>query len=181
MKKIAKRPPAEQAVKARVSPLNGVAPPREFQFRPGTSGNRAGRACAGSSWLEWVNALAHWPEVDVRAVATDKSAPMVQRAAARDVLRWVTTKTTRAGLPVANDVANRILDRTRGKPVQSVITQQITEPAGDFENMPIEQMRVVVSILETAARQVPPALASPSQDPVQPEEKSQNVRDKISD
>jgi hypothetical protein len=34
---------------------------------------------------------------------------MVERAAARDVLRWVTTKTTTGGVPLANDASNRIL------------------------------------------------------------------------
>jgi hypothetical protein len=157
-------PPDHQAV----SPLNGVAPPTEHQFKPGESGNPAGRKSAGATIKEQFNWLAEQDlnEAQVRKIARDKSLPWTRRAAAERILRTleagdladmepalrgekdlttlrsegvnteivkkikVKTRVTPDGEEVieremelhdrAGADIDRILDRTEGKPAQSV-------------------------------------------------------------
>lgn len=163
--------PQKPAVQA-ISPISGTAPPVATRWRKGESGNPAGRPCAGSSWLEAVNRMAEWPEADVRAVAKDKSCPMVERAAARDVLRWVTTKTTRAGLPIANDVANRVLDRTIGKPLSTTVIADVTDRSNSaFRNVPPALLKQLVASMLTEV-EITELLIEPTPTPALPEKAS---------
>jgi hypothetical protein len=64
-------------------------PPIEHQFRPGESGNPAGRPSAGASVKEHLNVMAAWTEPDIRAAARSKDSPWAKRAAAERLLRAI--------------------------------------------------------------------------------------------
>jgi hypothetical protein len=83
--------PAHQAVVP--SPINGVVPPLEHRFKPGQSGNPAGRPCAGATIKEHINVMAasDLSESDLRAIARDAKAPWTKRAAANRILRTLET------------------------------------------------------------------------------------------
>jgi len=102
-------------IHAGASPLNGVVPPLHRRWKKGESGNPAGRPPAGLSWLESVNLMAGWPESRVKLVASDRKASIAHRAAAKDLLRWCAAG--KRGDTVGSNVADRILDRTVGKPL----------------------------------------------------------------
>jgi hypothetical protein len=70
----------------------GVIPPPEHQFKPGQSGNPAGRPPnAGATLREHINDLAHadLTEDELRRVARDKRLPWTRRAAAERILRTI--------------------------------------------------------------------------------------------
>src|SRR5688572_9189950 len=71
------------------SPLNGVVPPVDHRWKPGQSGNPAGRKTAGAVLRDWLNALGEkeLPEAELRAIGRDKAAPWAKRAAAKRLLR----------------------------------------------------------------------------------------------
>jgi hypothetical protein len=146
----------------------GIVPPVEARFKPGESGNPAGRKSAGATIKEQFNWLAEQDlnEAEVRKIARDKSLPWTRRAAAERILRTleagdladmepalrgekdlttlrsegvnteivkkikVKTRVTPDGEEVieremelhdrAGTDIDRILDRTEGKPAQSV-------------------------------------------------------------
>ncbi len=80
----------------RVSPISGVAPPREGQWKPGQSGNPGGRP----KWKPITEALQHLVDVDVAAAIASK---MLVRAGAGDVSAF-----------------NAVMDRLEGKVPQTV-------------------------------------------------------------
>jgi hypothetical protein len=92
--------------------------------------------------------MSEWPEREVRAVAKNKKLPLVQRAAAKDLLRWNSNLLTKAGFPIAGQSADRILDRSVGKPVQSVAVQHSEVAAlPNLQNLSVDQLRALASIL----------------------------------
>jgi hypothetical protein len=114
-----KEKPAEQAIRG-VSSRSGTAPPAEYRWKPGQSGNSAGRPPAGAVVKEWLNVMAGWPREEVTAVMNDPAAPSAKRAAARTWLDATCQDRTSSGAPVAGGELDRIMDRTDGKPVQNV-------------------------------------------------------------
>lgn len=58
-------------------------------WKPGESGNPEGRPAAGASIKEFTNILQGMTELEVRAIARDKSAPVFKRAAAERWLRSI--------------------------------------------------------------------------------------------
>jgi hypothetical protein len=87
MSKEPKKP--HKPVKEGISPISGTAPPVEYQFKPGESGNPRGRQSAGLSLKEWINAFAtrELTAEQIRRIARDPKAPWTKRAAAERVLR----------------------------------------------------------------------------------------------
>ena len=113
-KKAAKKPgPKTAAGKAKA--LANLTP-----FKPGQSGNPAGRPAAGASIREWVNQMADWPVSKIEAVFKDVDAAMSKLAAARCCLDAVSRNYTNTGIPVARGDLDFIMDRTDGKPLQRV-------------------------------------------------------------
>lgn len=79
-------------------------------FKPGTSGNPAGRKTAGAYIREWFNAMVGWKHEKVKKVLDDDKAPMGKRIAARQMLDAMEDGTA----------IDRICDRTEGKPKQHI-------------------------------------------------------------
>lgn len=90
------------------------------RWKPGQSGNPAGRKSAGASVAEWYNALADAGDEEIARIARDKTAPVAKRAAARQWLQAISDRTTKVGLPLDGEALDRIADRTVGKPTQAV-------------------------------------------------------------
>ncbi len=78
--------PKEQASKAG---NGGVVPPPEHRWKPGQSGNPEGRATAGATIREHLNAFAEQglSEAQLRKIARGKAEPWPRRAAAERILR----------------------------------------------------------------------------------------------
>ena len=81
--------PAQQGI----SPISGTAPPAEYQFKPGESGNPTGKRSAGHTIQEWINTLGQQdlPEDELRRVARDKRLGWTKRLAAERILRSMET------------------------------------------------------------------------------------------
>lgn len=80
---------AHQGCARGLSPMSGTAPPKEYQWRPGQSGNPGGGRSAGTTLREWINLFCNnsLKESDLRKIARDKAEPWPRRAAAERVLR----------------------------------------------------------------------------------------------
>lgn len=87
-------------------------PPKEHQWKPGQSGNPAGRKSAGASIKEWINVLSEKTAEEVRDVLTDPLAPTAKVMAARMVLS--------ATVEDVRDATVKVIEYTDGKPQQAV-------------------------------------------------------------
>lgn len=83
-------------------------------MKPGETLNPHGRPIAGASLREWINQMQGWTLEELRAVATDANAPVNKVTAARTWLDAATNERT------CGAEFDRIMDRTEGKPPQSV-------------------------------------------------------------
>jgi len=80
-------------------------------YKPGQSGNPAGRKTAGASIREWMNSLVNQPIEKVEAIANDKSLPVAKRAAACQVLM------AQGDTDKAMKAREHIIEHTDGKAV----------------------------------------------------------------
>jgi hypothetical protein len=123
--------PVQQA--ARSSPRNGVVPPPEHRWKPGQSGNPAGRPkAAGSSIREWLNIMTDWSTRELQAVLDDPEAPSAKATAARMWKHARSDERTKSGLPIAGPEAERICDQTAGKPRQAIELSRPVEVLNDL-------------------------------------------------
>jgi hypothetical protein len=125
------------------------------QWKPGCPApNPYGRgANAGLTWQEWINYLGTLGTVaKVKAVLRDKKAPPAKKAAALELLQWMSTKTTKSGVPIAGESADRILDRSLGKPVQRSITADLTDN--------LDGARGIAALTDSARKALADALAN---------------------
>jgi hypothetical protein len=90
------------------------------RFPPGKSGNPGGSRNAGATLREWINALADMTIPQLQSVAEDESVPALKNAAAYALLA-----TASSGRD-AREAINLIIDRTLGRPPQSVQIQEVT-------------------------------------------------------
>jgi hypothetical protein len=98
----------------------------ETQFRPGQSGNPAGRPAAGASVVEWMNLMAEWPEAQLREVADDPAAPVNRRAAAQRWLAAISDDPEKE----SREATAFVCDRTSGKPRATTLLQHAFVPGG---------------------------------------------------
>src|SRR5690242_5823000 len=61
--------PAQQGKKR---PRGNGNPPAAYRFKPGQSGNPAGRPAAGAAVKEWLNIMQDWTRVQLQAVMEDE-------------------------------------------------------------------------------------------------------------
>lgn len=86
---------------------------RAHQFKPGESGNPAGRPKnIGASVREWLNTMGKWTDAEVKAIIDSEGATREQKIAAHRVM-------SNEGFDF-----DRIMDRTEGKPHQYVDMHQ---------------------------------------------------------
>ena len=95
-----------------VSPISGVAPPAEHRWKPGHSGNPAGRPSAGASIRDWINIMSDFTREQVENVLADPKATNAKKAAARTWLHATTDRCTKLGLPIAGPDLDRIIGHT---------------------------------------------------------------------
>ena len=98
----------------------GEFPSRKDQFRPGVSGNPAGRPPAGASVKEWLNVMADYSRDELLRVLGDPKASAAKLAAARAWLGATSDDRNSAGVPIAGADLDRICDRTIGRPTQEI-------------------------------------------------------------
>ncbi len=105
--------PVEQGTS---QPVGYGRPPVATRFRPGRSGNPAGRPTAGASIREYLNVLQDWTVGDLRALAAHPRTGAMKRAAAQMWLAACSCELTPARKPVAGPALDFILMRTSGRP-----------------------------------------------------------------
>ncbi len=110
--------PADHATKLTVkrrAGRGGNFPPEHSMWRPGQSGNLAGRpANAGRTVRERLNDMAMWNRAEVEAVFRDEAAPVASRAAARLWLLTFSDAETAAGHPVSLEGLEKLVSHTDG-------------------------------------------------------------------
>ena len=91
------------------------------RFKPGVSGNPAGRRPAGLSIREWANLLTDAPIEQLKAIdANPEPEPWSKVIAARWLLRSGTNDLSKGGWPLADKPLAELFDRTTGRPAQQV-------------------------------------------------------------
>ena len=143
--KMTQVPPAHQAA----SPLNGVIPPPEHRWAKGHSGNPAGRPSAGAAVLEWLNVMAEWPLAKIESITKDADAPASKVMAARRLLDACSEYRSTSGMPIAGPDFDRIMDRTEGKPKQSMDVK--VDASLEQKNATQEAMKKILSDPEAFA------------------------------
>jgi len=103
------------------------SPPAEHQFKPGQSGNPGGPPKnAGQSFQQHLNALAEVTEAELIIISGNADAPAVKRMAAKQLLDALSDERLESGMPIRGQAADRICDRTYGKPTQAVQVDHTT-------------------------------------------------------
>ena len=100
--------PVKADVPPGASPRSGVVPPAEHRFRKGQRRHVGAGRKAGATFAEWLNTMVNLTEGELEAVADNARLPALKRHAARAILRGT-----------GEDI-DRILDRTIGRPRQSI-------------------------------------------------------------
>lgn len=137
---------AKQALAPDASPVNGMVPPVEHRWKPGQSGNPAGRKSYGAFVSEWMNSMAQWSLSQLEAVINDADAPAAKVAAAQRVRRAMLDD------KLASEDFDRCCDRTTGKPNQ---TQTIRV------EQRVDSAQVLAEARRLAGADQPPALPTP--------------------
>jgi len=83
---------------------------KKHWWKPGQSGNPAGRKAFGAYVAEWMNVMAQWPLDQLDDVIDDPDQPSAKVAAAQRV------KSARQDGKLAGDDFDRCCDRTVGRP-----------------------------------------------------------------
>jgi len=108
------------AVKVERAGKGGIVPPVEHRWKPGESGNVAGRQSAGAYMKEKLNEMMVWSRDEVQRVYDAEDSTVAERTAAKIWLDSVSSETSAAGVPISGPAFDRISDRTDGKATQRV-------------------------------------------------------------
>lgn len=106
-------------------------------WKPGESGNAAGRTTYGASVREWLNSFADASRSELQAVIEDVDAPSAKQAAAAQALK------ASEGDGVAFD---RCADRTEGRPMQTALIGTVSLDPAQRAAAAIEQARALLGL-----------------------------------
>ena len=93
--------------------------------------NGSGVRNHGRALIENINSMGSWSKDKIQAKADDANAPVVERQAAKSLLRGMHDDFAKSGKPLAMDDLHLHLDYTDGKPVQrvEVARVEVADPA----------------------------------------------------
>lgn len=114
----ARKPLSNQAVKG--AGYGGNVPPPEFRWKKGQSGNPKGRTHGAATVRNWLSIMANWRLDRVKSVLTARHVRTAKVIAARLLVDAASQDRTKVGTPIAGPEFDRFMDRTMGKPTQSV-------------------------------------------------------------
>ena len=113
--KLGKQQPAKQA---KVSPVSGIAPPEEHQFKPGQSGNPAGPPKRRTQLWVYICTYMEMTDAEIKKL---KRAEMTQ--AQQSALKLV--RQAKAGKYCGSErLARYIVDREEGKATEHLVIDQ---------------------------------------------------------
>jgi hypothetical protein len=139
--------------------LANLKPP----FKVGHSGNPRGRPSAGLVVSEWYNQIAHWSLPEIQAIIDDPEAPAAQKLAAVEWMEAASNNRDASGRLTMSAHADRIHDRTVGKPNQQIgvnTTQVSTDSSAlcldraALDRLTPQQITVVAQILDLLKRAI---------------------------
>ena len=111
---------------------------RGQRFKPGFDPRRAMPTNVGESLLHWMSVLeeqddqglARYDEACLKTIISDGKLSRTKRAAAAHLMRLTSEEFAKNGLPFANADLERLLDRTVGRPKQSIeVTRRVEGPS----------------------------------------------------
>lgn len=110
-------------------------------WKPGQSGNPAGRPNHGQKLLGWLNELAcetadgkaRYSLVELRRIADDPDEPHPKAEAAATIIRARSEGWSKAGIPFASNDLDRIFDRCLGKPKQTIAVERAERSMHEIE------------------------------------------------
>lgn len=109
--------PKTIADQSSISPLRReILDANRVSWKPGQSGNPKGRPKAGAVIAEWYDQLAGCEREELEKIRDNPRTPVAKRAAAIEWLNASSEDRTAAGMPINGVSADRISDRTSGKP-----------------------------------------------------------------
>ena len=112
---------------------------KPHSWQPGQSGNPNGRKTLGACLNECVNSMRGKTYTEVQRIAKDKDEPIERRGAAKRVMGLLKDG-YHGHIPLAGNDFDRIMDRTVGKPVQSLLVQHSQSDDADALTEQIRQM-----------------------------------------
>jgi hypothetical protein len=106
-----------ESVNLTPSPYSGVTPPVANRFKPGQSGNPAGRPAAGARVIEAWHNLADKSVQELTNLVENPNTGWARKVAAQQMLKALDAENDPEQ---AGRSADRVLDRTVGKPTQAI-------------------------------------------------------------
>lgn len=146
---VAEKAPAGAVVGSVIDSTHHRIAPKKLatagSWPPGYSPNPRGRPAVGASYKEWLGSLdtesdgegtAKYSQEQLEAIRDNPALTRAKRCAAIDLLGMLNGEYSRSGIPHMANHRDAILDRTVGKPTQTVAVAHITiEPMGMSEEM----------------------------------------------
>ncbi len=143
---------------------NSLANLKPHRFRKGHDpSRRIGARSAGATIREWWNILceedddgnALYDDDELRRIADDPKDSHTKRLAAREILQAHEEGLTKFGKRLGSDSLDRIMDRTEGKPVQTLHIEKEEIPTPDeAENNLVRYFREHPEMLENSHTQL---------------------------
>ena len=148
---------------------------RPYQWKPGQSGNPAGRPKGGAVINEWLDILINANDYTLQSIIVDPSEPRAKRLAAHQLItadtrpiKYAATEDADGNtvlLPVGElrepgMAFDRIMDRTVGKPAQTILTgtapaRTIEDAMADLDRLLAENPEVRAALADKLAAIIP--------------------------